>query len=169
MANEENPQQNTAPVQEDKPFYKTTKGIIAIVAVCCVGIIIVALASGMLGSDNTSTTSDIGSTSGNDDTSVDTSNDDKESETSYSGYQVKVIYDGSWSGAAGGTDSINSYDGTGDETIDLGDVPYGIVSANAQKQDGSSDKLTIQILKDGKVVKEGSTSAAYGVAQVTSS
>ena len=44
-----------------------------------------------------------------------------------------------------------------------------IISANAQKQDSSSDNLTIQILKDGKVVKEASTNAEYGVAQVSAS
>ena len=44
-----------------------------------------------------------------------------------------------------------------------------LISANAQKKDGSSNELTIQILKDGKVVKESSTTAEYGVAQVSAS
>ncbi|KZX10698.1 hypothetical protein [Methanobrevibacter curvatus] len=89
--------------------------------------------------------------------------------TNYEGYQIKIIYDGEWTSVAGGIDSSNSYDGNGNKTIDLADVSGDIVSANAQKQDGSSSKLTIQILKDGKVIKEGSTTAAYGVAQITSS
>ena len=38
-----------------------------------------------------------------------------------------------------------------------------------RKKDGSSNELTIQILKDGKVVKESSTTAEYGVAQVSAS
>lgn len=82
------------------------------------------------------------------------------------GVQVKVIYSGDWSGAAGDTNSMNSISGSGEETIDLDDDAY-IVSANAQKQDSGSDTLTIQILKDGKVVEESSTDAAYGVAQVS--
>ena len=50
-------------------------------------------------------------------------------------------------------------------------MPYdaSLISANAQKKDGSSNELTIQILKDGKVVKESSTTAEYGVAQVSAS
>ena len=82
------------------------------------------------------------------------------------GVQVKVIYDGEWQGAAGDADSMNSISGSGEKTIDLEDANM-IVSANAQKQDGGSGELTIQILKDGKVLEEGSTDAEYGMAQIT--
>lgn len=123
-------------------------GIICVLAIVVVGLV-VAMGGG--------------------DTSSSESNQNTDTGSPFQGYQVKIIYDGSWSGAAGSTDSMNSYDGTGNKTIDLGEVSYDIVSANAQKQDGSSEKLTIQILKDGEVVKEGSTTAAYGVAQITSS
>ena len=44
-----------------------------------------------------------------------------------------------------------------------------IVSANAQKMDGGSGNLTIQLLKDGKVIKESSTDSQYGVASVSAS
>jgi hypothetical protein len=107
------------------------------------------------------------STNSSQDTNQTTESSDSEDTSSASGYQVKIIYDGSWAGAVATTGSTNSYDGTGDKTIDVTDVSYGIVSANAQKQDGSSNKITIQILKDGEIIKEGSTTAAYGVAQIS--
>lgn len=82
-------------------------------------------------------------------------------------YTVRVQYDGEWSGSVGGDGSIRSVDGTGTATFDIEGDPL-VVSANAQKQDGSSDTLTIQILEDGELIAERSTSAEYGVAQVTS-
>lgn len=66
--------------------------------------------------------------------------------------------------SAGG--SAQSVDGSGSDTIAVDGSPSGI-SANAQKGDDSSSTLTIQILKDGEVVKESSTSAEYGMAQIT--
>ena len=49
------------------------------------------------------------------------------------------------------------------------DIPSNttFVSVTAQKMDESSDKLTVQILKDGQVVAEKSTTAPYGVADVS--
>lgn len=81
-------------------------------------------------------------------------------------YQVRVSYDGEWSGAMGG-DSMWSVDGEGTETMDIDAEDMGIISANAQKQDDSGGELTIQILKNGEVVEETSTTAEYGIAQVT--
>lgn len=88
-------------------------------------------------------------------------------DTSEPNYQVKIIYDGEWSGSISGDGSSKSVDGSGTETFDVSGNPL-IVSANAQKQDDSSDELVIQILKGGKVIAEESTSAEYGIAQVTS-
>lgn len=82
-------------------------------------------------------------------------------------YQVRIKYDGEWSGSIGGDGSVRSVDGSGTKTFDIQGDPF-IVSANAQKQDDSSEKLTVQILKDGEVIAQRSTSSAYGVAQVTS-
>ena len=84
--------------------------------------------------------------------------------------QIQVQYSGAWSGAYGDTGNIQSWSGTGAYTLTL-DRPLGttmwIISANAQKQDSSSDPLTISILKmDGTVLKTSSTSTAYGLAQV---
>lgn len=67
----------------------------------------------------------------------------------------------------GGMDSTRTVDGDGTKTVEIDAGDSGIVSANAQKQDDSSSKLTIQILHNGKVVEESSTSAEYGMVQIS--
>lgn len=141
---------------DDWKEWSTAKKAISIIGVCCIGILIIAALGGGLSSDkNTATT-----------TSSSSSSDTADTANQVKGKQVHIIYDGEWSGAAGDSSSINTISGSGEETIDLDDDAM-IVSANAQKQDESSNELTIQILKDGKVVEESSTDAPYGVAQVS--
>jgi len=87
-------------------------------------------------------------------------------------FAVRVLYDGSWQGAIsvteGGSSQTESISGSGSETIDItGNVD--IISANAQKEDDSSAELVIQILQNGDVVSEASTTAEYGVAQTSES
>lgn len=82
------------------------------------------------------------------------------------GYVVKIIATGKWSGAIVAGGSSRSIEGEGTKTFQLDGNPT-IISANAQKQAANSDKLTIQIIKDGEVIKENSTSAEYGLAQVS--
>jgi len=83
---------------------------------------------------------------------------------------IKVEYGGQWQGAYGDTSGISSWSGTGSKTVTLNrpsDASIWTISANAQKMDGSTDTLRIMITKtDGTILKEGSTSAAYGVAQI---
>lgn len=88
-------------------------------------------------------------------------------EASGDGYQVRVSYDGEWSGAIGKEGTTRSVDGSGTETFDIEGDPF-IVSGNAQKQDAGSGELTIQILEDGEVISEQSTTAEYGVASTSS-
>ena len=137
---------------EDFKEWSTLKKVASVLVVCCIGIIIVAMIGGGLSPDqNTQTnTNNSGSTS------------------DASGVQVKVIYDGEWSGAITKGDTSNSVSGSGEDTIDVNTTSFGVVSANAQKMDGGDGKLTIQIIKDGKVAKESSTTTEYGVASVTS-
>lgn len=86
-----------------------------------------------------------------------------------SGYAIKVIASGDWTGAiATGSGDTRSIEGSGTKIIDVEGSP-SIVSANAQKQAANSETLTVQILMDGDVVAESSTSAEYGTAQVTTS
>lgn len=93
--------------------------------------------------------------------------EEPQEESSDSGYQVRVRYNGEWSGSISGDGSSRSVDGSGTETFDVDGDPF-IVSANAQKQDDSSNELVIEILEDGEVIASKRTSAGYGVAQVTS-
>lgn len=92
---------------------------------------------------------------------LDSGNNEKKSE-----YTVKISYDGEWSGSIGGDGSMRTVDGSGTETFTIKGNPY-IVSANAQKKDSGSGTLTIQILKNGEVIKEATTNAGYGLAQVS--
>lgn len=79
---------------------------------------------------------------------------------------VRVLYDGEWQGAVSAGGSSRSISGVGEKVVEV-DADANVVSANAQKEDGGGSKLTIQVLEDGNVVKETSTTAEYGVAQVT--
>ena len=137
---------------DDWKEWSTPKKVISILAVCCIGLIIIGMITG----------------GGSPDKNTSPINDGNNNVEQITGKQVKIIYDGEWSGAAGDVSSINSISGSGDETIDMPD-DASLISSNAQKKDGSSNELTIQILKDGKVVKESSTTAEYGVAQVSAS
>ena len=82
-------------------------------------------------------------------------------------YHVRIKYDGKWFGAIGGDGSERSVDGSGTRTFDVSGNP-SIVSANAQKRDGGTGTLVVQILRGGKVIAQRSTPAKYGIAQVTS-
>jgi len=85
-----------------------------------------------------------------------------ETSTPSSSYAVKVIYEGEWSGSINSGGSSRSVDGSGTREIEIDGAP-SVISVTAQKQDDSSRKLTVQILKDGDVVTESSTTASYGV------
>ncbi|MFC6784539.1 hypothetical protein ACFQFH_01260 [Halobaculum halobium] len=80
----------------------------------------------------------------------------------------KIRYDGEWSGALGTEGGQRSISGVGDSHLPV-DNSASIVSGNAQKRDTGSSALTVQILVDGDVVAEQSTTAEYGVAQVSES
>lgn len=96
---------------------------------------------------------------------------DKNGNTQSSDVAIRVGYSGEWSGATsilyeGGSKS-RSISGTGTTTIPISGDPESI-SVNAQKQDGSSATLVVQIIEDGEVIAESSTNSAYGIAQTSS-
>jgi hypothetical protein len=66
-----------------------------------------------------------------------------------------------WSGAFGD----RTVDGCGNASVPLQDMG-GTYSANAQKQDDTSQQLTLVLRIDGQEVDRTSTSAAYGLASV---
>lgn len=83
---------------------------------------------------------------------------------------IKVEYNGDWQGAYGDVYGIVSWNGNGAKTVTLNRPSDGylwVVSANAQKMDDLNEVLAIKIMKtDGTILKQASTSAPYGVAQV---
>lgn len=87
--------------------------------------------------------------------------------TPETGFEIKVSYDGDWSGTVGTLGNSRSVDGSGTETFDVKKSNPDTVSVNAQKRDGSSGTLTVQIINNGNVVKESTTSAEYGMTQIT--
>lgn len=140
---------------DDWKEWGTAKKAISIIAVCCIGIFIIAMIGGGLSSDKNTSPS----------TTTDDSSDDTAVEQQ-KGVQVHIITDGSWSGSIGDVGSQSTYDGTGEDTIDLGDAD-SIVSAAIQKQSGDSSELKVEIIKDGKVIKDASTTGEYGVVTVS--
>ena len=140
---------------DDWKEWSTAKKAISILIVCCVGILIVAMIGGGLSSDKNTAP-----------TTTDNSNNDDTAKEQAKGVQIHIIYDGDWQGAMGSGSSTKTISGTGETTLDVDDPDF-VVSANAQKMDGGSGKLTIQILKDGKVIEETDTDSEYGVASVS--
>lgn len=77
-----------------------------------------------------------------------------------------------FSGAYGNTDSTRSVDGTTPAEfavrgVDTGSLSTDVVTANMQKTRAGSERLTVQIVVGGRVVKEASTTAEYGTVDVT--
>lgn len=81
---------------------------------------------------------------------------------------VEVDYSGSWSGSVGDDESQRSVDGSGTEEFEVNPDSM-VVSGTFQKDDDSSDELTVRIKQDGEVVNEQSTTAEYGVVSVSES
>lgn len=138
---------------------KGAKTGIGIAGICCIGLILILAFYGMSSPDKTTTTPTTPSTS---------SNSSSASTPTVTGVQVQVIYDGEWTGAIDQDGSLQSVDGSGSKTFNMTGNP-SVVSVNFQKKDGGSGTLTVNILKDGKVVKTTSTSAQYGVAGTVAS
>jgi hypothetical protein len=82
--------------------------------------------------------------------------------------RVRIRYAGEWQGSVGTSQQQRSIDGEGDRVVDVPDDAT-VVTVNAQKRDDSPRTLTVAILADDEVVLEQSTTAEYGVAQVSES
>lgn len=81
-------------------------------------------------------------------------------------WTVDILYESSWSGTVGAEGEQRSVDGTGNASYT---VTGTVASANAQKEDDSARELTIQLVAEGEVIEQTSTTAEYGVAQVSAS
>ena len=80
--------------------------------------------------------------------------------------QVRIICKGGWSGTIGVGTSSSTYSGKGDKIINLDGSSSDIVAAVIQKDNGGNGKLKVEIIKNGNVKKESSTTAGYGVVSV---
>jgi hypothetical protein len=85
-----------------------------------------------------------------------------------SSVQILITYygAGAWSGAYYNDGTPVSVKGTGSAIFTVNN-PGSNVSTSIQKRDGTTEKLKVEILKNGNEVTAGSTSAAYGVIEIS--
>lgn len=95
------------------------------------------------------------------------SNDVTSSADNDSGLIIKITCPSEWSASFGDSEDSTTYQGTGDETIELSNTRYDVLAAAVQKTKGNSDKLKVEIIKDGKVLDSDSTTKEYGVVTVS--
>ncbi len=80
--------------------------------------------------------------------------------------QILITYYGAWSGAYYNDGTPVSVHGTGSTIITVNNSGSN-VSTSIQKRDGTTEKLKVEILKNGNELTEGSTSTAYGVIEIS--
>ena len=82
--------------------------------------------------------------------------------------QILITYygAGAWSGAYYNDGKPVSVNGTGSTIITVSN-PGSNVSTSIQKRDGTTEKLKVEILKNGIQLTAGSTAAAYGVIEIS--
>lgn len=72
-------------------------------------------------------------------------------------YQLKIIYGGDWYSNSGNVNYLQNNTGHGTQLIKLDCASWDTVSVFVEKSDGSSEKMTVQLLRNGEVVAENST------------
>ncbi|WP_295595542.1 zinc ribbon domain-containing protein [uncultured Methanobrevibacter sp.] len=72
-------------------------------------------------------------------------------------YQLKIIYGGDWYSNSGNANYLQNNTGHGTQLIKLDCASWDTVSVFVEKSDGSSEKMTVQLLRNGEVVAENST------------
>jgi len=89
-----------------------------------------------------------------------------------SGVWVEIIYDHFYSGSVGTPGNLQEVSGSQQVMPNTGDHFYpiaknsGFVTATIRKNDGSGDKLTVKVYKDGTLIKSDSTTIPNGVLYV---
>ncbi|MDL2270811.1 hypothetical protein LJC03_03270 [Methanobrevibacter sp. OttesenSCG-928-I08] len=86
---------------------------------------------------------------------------------SSSPYQVKVIYNGSWSGQVGTFEYPFDRSGSGNALLNVDGASWDNVTATITKHDDNEKNLTVQIIKNNKVIKQNSTTKPNGVVSLT--
>lgn len=82
------------------------------------------------------------------------------------GVWVQVKFEGSFNGTAGAPGRFRTIADTGDHFYQL-PIKDEIVTATIQKQDNTGRKLTVEIYKEGKIVKSGSVTAPAGTVDIS--
>lgn len=77
-------------------------------------------------------------------------------------YVAVIKYDGSWYARMGDPNYLSEQAGSGEKRFSLDCASWERVSINAQKQDYGEGNLTVQLLRNGKVVAENSTTGTFG-------
>ena len=77
-------------------------------------------------------------------------------------YVAVIKYDGSWYARMGDPNYLSEQVGSGEKRFSLDCASWERVSINAQKQDYGEGNLTVQLLRNGKVVAENSTTGTSG-------
>ncbi len=91
---------------------------------------------------------------------VTTNNSDQQSSTRP--YQVNITYNGSWAGQMGESSSLVDKSGKGDDLIKLTCAGWDNVTVQVEKLDSSSKPLTVQLLKNGRIIQENTTTEPNG-------
>lgn len=80
--------------------------------------------------------------------------------TSFDPVKVVVNYNGSWNGTISDDTGTRTIEGTGDKTIDLGNIS-GSVDVRVDKKDNSSDTITASIVRGNKTVNSMKSTSDY--------
>jgi hypothetical protein len=78
------------------------------------------------------------------------------------GVWVRVMYPGTYTGSIGMPNDLHASTDSGDRFYQIS-TTNGTVAVSLQKTDGSSDKLNVEIYKNGVLVKQASTIAPKGI------
>jgi hypothetical protein len=81
------------------------------------------------------------------------------------GVWVHIVYDNKFTGSYGTPGDLADVADTGSQFYQI-PTSIGIVVANIQKADGSSDTLTVEVYKDGTLVTQKSTSTPNGIVEI---
>lgn len=156
-----NQKKSLSDIPEDFKNASTGKQILAVLLCCCIGLTLFGAIGGLIFPDLNTDDSYDDYDYGDDIISSDSSlSDDGIGD---SDIQIRVTCDGDWQGSVSVGSSQASYSGSGDKLINLDGDSSDIVAAVIQKQDSGDGKLKVEIIKDGKVVKDASTTSEYGV------
>lgn len=157
-----NQKKSLSDIPEDFKNASTGKKILAVILCCCIGLSLFGVIGGLLIPDSNTDGSyadyvdnvgalSSGSSSGLDDQIGDAA------------VQIKVTCDGQWHGSVAVESTTESYSGYGDKIINVDADSSDIVGVAFQKEDSGNGKLKVELIKNGKVVEEESTTDDYGV------